>query len=90
MNIEVYSQAINQPVMRLPSRAFPGILLQGDTLSSHRGWLQEVQEILSRVQRNDPTLDEAKEALDAIVEDLDNLLKHYEATIEKAGFRKPY
>jgi hypothetical protein len=32
--VEIYSDATNQAVLRHPGRRFPGVLIQGDTLSS--------------------------------------------------------
>jgi hypothetical protein len=31
--VEIYSDAVNAAVMRHPGRKFPGVLIQGDTLS---------------------------------------------------------
>lgn len=32
--IEVLSQSVNMPVLRMAGQNFPGVLIQGDTLSS--------------------------------------------------------
>ncbi len=33
LNIEVFSQEANREIVRMPGRHFPGMVLQGDTLS---------------------------------------------------------
>jgi hypothetical protein len=33
IEIEVYSQATNQAIVRMPNRKFPGCVIQGDSLS---------------------------------------------------------
>jgi hypothetical protein len=32
IQIEVYSQTTNAPVVRMPGRAYPGVVIQGDSL----------------------------------------------------------
>ncbi len=38
--VEIYSNATNMAVMRYPVRRFPGVLVQGDTLSGMDSWGQ--------------------------------------------------
>lgn len=45
-SIEVYSEASNHAVIRVPGRRFPGSLIQGDTLSS---LFQDMRDVCKRV-----------------------------------------
>jgi len=83
--IEVYSEATNNAIVRMPSRSFPGVVVQGDSLSI---LFDDAMEILERL---DPKRDEDLffVAL-SLAEDLEARLKHYEAVTSKHGFPLPY
>jgi hypothetical protein len=83
--VEIYSDATNAAIMRHPGRKFPGLLVQGDTLSnlSHRA--SEVYERLGQ------TVDEeSRWALFVLCDDLRSFLSHYKNTLEGHGINLPF
>ena len=85
MELEVYSQSINRGVVKMPSQNFPGLLLQGEMLSTLLGLADSVHE---KAQNTSDT-----ELIDASLELRDNLqklLSHYESTLGKHNIPLPY
>ena len=85
MELEVYSQSINRGVVKMPSQNFPGLLLQGETLSALLGLASS---ILEKAQKTSDA-----ELIDASLELRDNfqkLLSHYESTLGKHNIPLPY
>ena len=75
--IEVFSEAINKPVLRMPGRKFPGILLQGDTISSLYA-LSRI--ILERAQKQvDPELADLAQQMK---DELSEVLYEYEQVLK--------
>jgi hypothetical protein len=83
--IEVYSEASNNAIVRMPTRRFPGVVLQGDSLAILFAGAMDL------LERLDPTREEELfyTAL-SLAEDLEARLKHYEAVISEHGFQLPY
>ena len=85
MELEVYSQSIDRGIVRMPSQSFPGLVLQGDTL-------------LSLLKLAKLTLERSQETTDAelinasreLVESIQKLVSHYEATLGKHKIPLPY
>ncbi|MEZ6189025.1 MAG: hypothetical protein R3F62_29005 [Planctomycetota bacterium] len=67
----------NAPVVWRRSRRFPGVLIQGDTLSS-------LVVLAERGRAGD------RDALEQLTEDLHDLLEVYERALERYGIRRPY
>ena len=85
MELEVYSQSINRGVIRMPSQSFPGLLLQGETLSTLWGLARSVYE------RSQQTTDmELIETSQQLMDDLQKLVSHFEATLAKHNIPLPY
>jgi hypothetical protein len=85
IEIEVYTQASNLAIVRMPGRKFPGVVVQGDSLSI----LYELAiSILKRVEITSDTelIDEAKE----LTQLLAGRLQFYEAILQKHGIELPY
>ena len=85
MELEVYSQSINRGVVKMPSQNFPGLLLQGEMLSTLLGLASSVHE---KAQNTSDT-----ELIDTSLELRDNLqklLSHYESTLGKHNIPLPY
>ncbi|TNJ32634.1 DUF6959 family protein [Arenimonas terrae] len=82
--VEIYSDASNAAVMRHPGRRFPGVLVQGDTLSSLVGQASSVAE------RAEGLDEDARDELDGLLEKLRDLLGHYEETLLTHGLDLPY
>jgi hypothetical protein len=77
--------AIGCAVVRMPGRRFPGVVVQGDTLSNL--WsMAHAALTRARAGGNDRGMDD----LEMVVEDLDSMLKGYEQALERAGLPRPY
>lgn len=83
--IEVFSDAVNGPVMRHPSRRFPGSLIQGDTLFTLCGLAESIQRRLA--QHPDQELVGEVAELHQLLRDR---LLSYQETLEAAGVELPY
>jgi hypothetical protein len=85
MELEVYSQSINRGVIKMPSQGFPGLLLQGETLSA---LLKLASSIHERSQDTSDTglIDISLE----LKENLHQLVAHYESTLGRHGIPLPY
>lgn len=82
---EVLDPTINCAIVKLSTRAFPGVLLQGDTLHS----------LYSRVQKTLATLNpdeqpEAYDELEFVVDSLKGYLDLYESVLTRHGHSLPY
>jgi hypothetical protein len=72
-HLEILSQAINRPVLRMPGRTFPGILIRGDTLSS----LYALARMVHRgAERHDDT--ELADLTGQMMDELGEILQEYE------------
>lgn len=82
-DIEILQSAVNAPVVRIRGRAFPGIIVQGDTLNS---LYTRVCAIVKRDIR------EGREDTDAefIRDTLEALLEVYETVLDAHGVDLPY
>ncbi|MFI8326460.1 DUF6959 family protein [Streptomyces sp. NPDC085529] len=82
---ELLTAAGNDAVVRLPGRAFPGILIQGDTLSVLR---DDVAELVALCAAGD--LEEATYVAGLLQSDLTAKLQRYTAALEAHGIRTPF
>jgi predicted RNase H-like HicB family nuclease len=85
MELEVYSQSIDRGVVRMPSQSFPGLVLQGETLSSLLRLAKLTCEKLP-ITTEQELLNTAQELLERI----QKLVSHYEATLGKHNIPLPY
>jgi hypothetical protein len=85
LELEVYSQASNAAVVRVPGRRFPGVVVQGDTLCS----LQQRAEYVAERLKSGHALEAAEVAGD-LASSLDALLLHYEVVLGEHGIPLPY
>ena len=85
LEMEVYSEATNFPVVRYPGRNFPGTLIQGDSLSII---YQLATSIRGRAKKTGDAelIDDAKE----LHELLKTRLRIYEETLAAHGIQLPY
>jgi predicted RNase H-like HicB family nuclease len=81
-DVRLLSAARNYAVVHLPQRRFPGVVVQGDSLNSLIG---EVQEALAA---SDPQ--ERGAILTAVVERLREVQAHYEMALERESIPLPY
>ena len=85
MELEVFSQSIDRGIVRMPSQSFPGIVLQGETLSS---LLKLAKKTCEKLPNNtDPEIIETAREL---MERIQKLVSHYEATLGKHNIPLPY
>ncbi len=85
MELEVYSQSINRGVIKMPSQNFPGLLLQGETLSNMLTLANSIHE--KSLGTSDTELINTSLELRDI---LQKLLSHYESTLSKHNIPLPY
>lgn len=82
---ELFTDGGNNAVVRLPPRRFPGVLIQGDSLSVIRS---EVAEVVDACGQGD--LAGARETAGHLLADLDDLLARYTAALEAHKIPRPY
>jgi hypothetical protein len=85
MDLEVYSQSIDRGVVSMPSQNFPGLVLQGETLSS----LLKLAN-LAHEKSQHTTDTELIDATRDLAERLQKLVAHYESTLNKHNIPLPY
>jgi hypothetical protein len=81
--VEIFSDASNAAVMRHPTRKFPGVLVQGDTLHI---LVKDIEGILSAM----PSSSEASQDLKDIHGRLDSLLLHYKSVLLAHSMPLPF
>jgi hypothetical protein len=82
---ELFTDPGNDAVVRLPSRNFPGVLIQGDSLSIIRA---DVAEIVEACDQGD--VGEAREAAAILLSNLDELLARYSAALKAHDIPIPF
>lgn len=82
---ELFTDGGNDAVVRMPGRRFPGVLIQGDSLSILRGDLAEVVDALDHGDTAG-----ARETAGLLLEDLDALLTRYTAALDAHAIPRPY
>ncbi|MFJ5707637.1 DUF6959 family protein [Streptomyces sp. NPDC093105] len=82
---ELLTDGGNDAVVRLPSRTFPGVLIQGDTLSALRNDVAELVELCAAGD-----LEEATYVAGLLQADLNAKLQHYTAALEAHGIPRPF
>jgi hypothetical protein len=85
VEFEVYSEGVNCPVVRVPGRHFPGVVLQGDSLSILLGIAEEVCDLAVGSTNVDLT-----EAAAELRDKLAMYLRIYEETLTECGIPLPY
>src|SRR4051794_12400685 len=83
--LEILLQSVNSPVLRMPGRKFPGILIQGDTLSS----LYSLSRMVHRgAERHDDA--ELADLAGQIMDELSEILQEYEQVLNSYNRPLPY
>jgi hypothetical protein len=82
-SVEVFSDKTNVAIMRHPGRAFPGVLIQGDSLSVLCG---QADRVCTEIGRGSPAFAEANDLRNA----LRSYLNHYKATLVEHGIALPF
>ena len=82
-NLEIYSDATNAAIIRHPSRRFPGVLIQGDTLHS---LAMQAAAICKQIDPGSA----AFESADYLREELWAFVDHYKATLAAHAMELPF
>ncbi|MFA7761734.1 DUF6959 family protein [Streptomyces sp. NRRL S-448] len=85
IEVELFTDPGNDAVVRLPPRNFPGVLIQGDSLSIIRA---DVAEIVEACDQGDCA--EAREAAAILLSHLDELLARYTAALKAHDIPIPF
>lgn len=83
--LEVFSEATNLAIVRMPGRKFPGSVIQGDSLSILRGLSEELRNEL----RDHPDED-LRYTAQELFEHLDGRLRHYIDVLDAEGIPLPF
>ena len=81
IEVEVFDDAINSPIVRMPGRKFPGVVVQGDSLHMLWTYARDISKDVAGSAGSD-----AKELLDRLSE----LIAVYERALKAHGMRLPY
>lgn len=82
-SVEIFSDATNRAVMRHPGRAFPGVLVQGDSLYN---LCREADRACQEVGRGSPGFEE----LNDLRNTLWGYLNYYKATLAEHSMDLPF
>jgi hypothetical protein len=85
IQVEVLSEAANQAVIKLPGRAFPGSVVQGDSLSALFSLARSVRDRARRTVYSELAEDAAE-----LHDLLHGRLLHYQSTLLSSGWQLPY
>lgn len=86
IEVELFTPGGNNAVVRMPGRRFPGVLVQGDTLSTLWASAAGARELLGVPE----TRAEGSDQLDMLVDHLDEILTWYEQALDAHGIKRPY
>ncbi len=85
IEVEVYSNATNSAIVRMPERQFPGIVIQGDSLSALLALAEDIANLSTKTSDK-----ELVASTRELVNNLDTYLKNYEQALAKHGIPIPY
>lgn len=85
VEVELFTDGSNNAVVRMPGRKFPGVVVQGDSLSVIRS---DVAAIRDACRTEGAT--EALELAEFLLEDLDAIMLRYTDALERHDLRKPF
>jgi hypothetical protein len=85
VEIEVFSDAINAAIIRMPGRHFPGIVVQGDTLFELYRQVKSLADLLKSID-DENLADEAMELSDNV----ERLYQHYRSVMKVHNLELPF
>ena len=85
VEVELYAHEPNFAVIRLPPRRFPGVLVQGDSLSV---LCNQARAVLAALHTGH--FEQARDEARSLAQDLDDQLQGYMATLEREGIGLPF
>ena len=86
VEVELFTDGGNNAVVRMPTRKFPGIVVQGDTFSALWASASNARHLL----RKPETTPEGLDQLDLLVDQLDEILTRYEHALASHEIPRPY
>lgn len=88
MKAKILSNQSNSVIAPVPGRHYPGIIIQGDTVSNLFDHLREIYSFMG--QFPDEQTEHIKYTILSVLENLENHLRHYECTLEQQEIKLPY
>lgn len=85
LEVELLTDGGNDAVLRFPGRRFPGVLVQGDSLSVLRADVSELADLC-----NAGDLEDAREAAALLLADVDALVQRYSEALRLHGLPSPF
>jgi len=85
IQIDVLSETVNCPVVQMPGRKYPGLVLQGDSLRNLLDSTEEICELCASAGGA-----ELSEAASSLREKLAGFVAAYEQAMKDAGRELPY
>lgn len=85
IEVELFSPPGSNAIVRMLGRRFPGVLIQGDSLSNLRHELARIAEACTRGD-----LDEAREWSESVLDHLDVLLEGYSSALRAHQIPLPF
>jgi hypothetical protein len=83
--LEVYSEAPNYAIVRMPGRRFPGCVIQGDSLSILYGLARSINDRVAGLEDGELADDAAD-----LLNQLKTRLQHYEQVLAEHRIELPY
>lgn len=80
--VKLLSEPTNGAIVHLPGRAFPGVVIQGDTLDALITDLHDVS--------SEGGAEDGYDLLTDVIARLKGLQAHYEAVLKREGISLPY
>ncbi len=85
MKITILKNISNSPIVKLSTREFPGIVIQGDTLFSMLTLVKNTKKEI-----NNHNFDNALDNISQLKDDLEALINTYETTLVEQNIKLPY
>jgi hypothetical protein len=85
IEVEAFPPLGNWAVVRLPGRTFPGVVMQGDSMSSLVLWLREAETALANAD-----VKAAEDLIALVLDTLEEVRRGYEAMLEANDIGFPY
>lgn len=85
IEVEILSEKSNCPVVQMPGRRFPGVVLQGDSLKILLGLSEDIVSLTKEY-----TSENLKETAAQLSELLAGYVENYESTMRRCGKQLPY
>ncbi len=85
LEIQVLSETVNCPVVSMPGRRFPGVVIQGDSLKILFDLVDEIENLSCSNE-----VDELRETIGSLKRKLGGYIEEYEVVMKAHGKQLPY